>query len=493
MADPVTNVLTRRVAATPDRTAVITAETGEARSYSELDTDVSEQAAKLAGLGLENGDRLGLLADTSISTFELVLAAFRLGVQLVPLNVRNTADESSRQLTTANVDQLICSPEHVPLARSATSDRSIEPISLKPTDSVDSLNSVNQAPIGPGEWGVDETMIVMFTSGTTGTANAVPLSVRNMQWSAIASAFRLGTVPGDRWLCCLPIYHMGGLAPIFRTVLYGSTAVVLGETDSEQIAQATHRHSITGVSLVPTILHRIIESEASLSSTLRFVLLGGAPTSEELLQTCEKLGIPIHPTYGLTETASQVATATPREAFENPGTVGQPLFGTEVTIIDETGTEQETGEVGEIVVAGPTVTQGYLGSGKATFSRHGFHTGDLGYRDEAGRLWVTGRVEDRIVTGGETVHTGTVESALHDHPAVKNASVVGLADPEWGERVGAVVVSEADVEVGELQRFCNDRLADYERPRTIQIVQSLPRTSSGTVDRNAVKEILTKS
>jgi O-succinylbenzoic acid--CoA ligase len=289
---------------------------------------------------------------------------------------------------------------------------------------------------------------------------------------------------------------MGGLAPVLRSALYGTVVVIQERFDAERTPAAAREHRATGISLVPTALHRILEAGADLPRSLRFVLLGGAAADESLIAACEDRGVPVYPTYGTTETASQIATATPAEAFAHEGTVGRPLYGTEVRILDDGGNPLPAGETGEIAVAGPTVTPGYLGDDDAAFGPHGLRTGDLGYRDDEGRLFVTGRADDVIVTGGENVSASEVVATLEEHPAVRVAAVVGLDDPEWGERVAALVVTAGeagdDTAVGEegLRAFCRERLAGFKTPKTIRITDSLPRTPSGTVDREAVRKRL---
>jgi O-succinylbenzoic acid--CoA ligase len=247
----------------------------------------------------------------------------------------------------------------------------------------------------------------------------------------------------------------------------------------------------TCVSLVPTMLRRLLDSGAAHAlAALRFVLLGGAPARPDLVGTCAEHGIPVCPTYGMTETASQVATARPAEAYADPDTVGAPLLPTELTVVGDSGPVPE-GEAGEIVVRGPTVTPGYYGRPEATraaFGSHGLHTGDVG-RIEDGRLYVLNRRSDRIVTGGENVDPGTVAAAVRDHPGVADAAVVGVPDEEWGEAVAALVVPDGDPPDPEaLQSFLRDRLAGFEVPRRVAFAGSLPRTASGTVDREAVRE-----
>ncbi|WP_157971750.1 class I adenylate-forming enzyme family protein, partial [Halorussus litoreus] len=363
-------------------------------------------------------------------------------------------------------------------------------------------------PSFPAEWSRSDTQALLFTSGTTGDPKAVELTTGNFLASATASAFRLGVTPDDRWLLCLSMYHMGGLSVVLRSALYGTTVVLQEGFDAGAAVDAIAKYEVTGVSLVPTMLRRMLDvsdgasddaaNDTGLADSLRFVLLGGAPTPDDLLARCESSGVPVHPTYGMTETTSQIATARPHEAFAHRGTVGRPLLWTDVTVVGDDGSPVEPGEIGELAVSGPTVMAGYYGNPDATadaFGEYGLRTGDVGYRDEDGRLWVLNRREDRIVTGGENVHPGKVVEALREHPDVRDAAVVGLDDDEWGERIGALVVPESGASVSEkaVVDHCQGRLAGFERPRTVAFADELPRTASGTVEREAVREILRKS
>jgi O-succinylbenzoic acid--CoA ligase len=288
---------------------------------------------------------------------------------------------------------------------------------------------------------------------------------------------------------------MGGLAPVYRTTLYGAT-LVLAPTDPEDLLAAMTDHEATGVSVVPTLLSRLLDA-GLLPDSLRFVLVGGAPTPTELVERCADRSVPVCPTYGMTETASQIATAAPGEAPRHPGTVGRPLLFTDVTVVDEHGDAVPAGEPGELAVGGPTVTPGYYDDPDATaaaFSPNGLLTGDVGHRDEGGRVYVHGRADDRIVTGGQNVDPGEVAAVLRDLPGVGDAVVVGLPDEEWGERVAALLEpdpgSDADApDAATVEAHCRERLAGYKLPRVLA-VDAIPRTESGTADRDAVRERL---
>ncbi|QLG47665.1 o-succinylbenzoate--CoA ligase [Natrinema halophilum] len=497
---PTRDLLSHRASTTPNATAVIDADTDEEWTFGEFDRKVDAVTERLENVVYGPDDRLGVLMETRVAFATVYFAAMRRGVTVVPLNVRETAAELESKASRTAIDAIVCESETEALALEIAT-RPVVSVDDPEHDDVTSIRPVAEADAIPTPLERDRTHLLMFTSGTSGEPKVVRLTVGNLVASAAASAYRLGVDPDDRWLCCLPMYHMGGLAPVVRSTLYGTTAVIQRRFDPRETARVIETDDITGVSLVPTMCKRLLDAGWTPPDALRFVLLGGAPASQELIERCRERGVPVHPTYGMTETASQIATARPADAFSHPGTVGQPLGCTDVSIVDEDGTTVDAGETGEFVISGPTVTPGYLDDEEteASFGDRGLHTGDIGYRDSAGRLWILNRRSDRIVTGGENVDPGEVIEALRSHPRVENAAVVGLADEEWGERVAALVVpvsetcSDADLDAGLLLAHCDDRLAGFKQPKTIGFADELPRTASGTVDREAVRERLRRS
>ena len=490
--------LAHRARATPDATALVWAETGDEWTYAALDEAVDDLAARLAGLGIGPDDHLGMLLSTRVEAVRVVHAAMRLGATLVPLNTRLTPRELDQQADLADVTAVVCGEETEQLAVEATdAAESVPLVSLDEPqwEHVEPLSAATREPFASADWAGDDRLLLLFTSGTTGDPKAVTLTYGNVYSSAVASAFRLGVLPEDRWLVPLSLYHMGGLAPLYRSTLYGTAVVLRGEFEPGPTADDIDSYDVTGVSLVPTMLKRMLDSRGTLSDSLRFVLLGGAPAPDSLVERCRDYHVPVCPTYGMTETASQISTARTQEAVEQLGTVGQPLFGTDVTVVGEDGRPVERGELGEFVVSGPTVTPGYYRNPEATeaaFSDDGLHTGDVGYRDEAGRLYVRNRKDDRIITGGENVDPGEVVAVLREHPGIEDAAVVGLPDEEWGERVAALVVAaDDDLTAEAVEEHCRERLAGYKIPRLVDFTDELPRTASGTVERAAVREILT--
>jgi O-succinylbenzoic acid--CoA ligase len=296
---------------------------------------------------------------------------------------------------------------------------------------------------------------VIRTSGTTGEPKAVELTFANHAASALASADALGVDPGDRWLCPLPLHHVGGLNVLIRSAINHTTAVLHERFEVERVKAELESGAVTLASLVPTMLARLRAAGLRSTPGVRAIALGGGPMPAGLLDWSADAGIPVVPVYGMTETCSQVVAGSP----------GRPLRGVELRI----------GVDGEILVRGPMVAPGEV-------SPDGWlHTGDLGRLDEDGRLHVLGRLKELIVTGGENVAPLEVERALLAHPAVTDAAVVGLTDPDWGEAVTAFVVLREPA--GDLRDWCRERLDPFKVPKAIHAVDELPRNSGGKVVR----------
>jgi len=485
---PRQDLLRHRAATTPDRPALVDTATDTHHDVAALDDRAGQLAAALTD-AVDPGDRVAVLATPGAAFVETFWAIARLGAAVVPLNPDRPPAGISDRLRRAGVTAVVCDAATAGTAVAATDEPiyALEPVTQ---DRIKQLApGTGRAP--PATRDPGDELLVLYTSGTTGDPKGVRLTDANLLASALGSALRLGVDPQDRWLACLPVYHMGGIAPIVRTVVYGTTLVVQPSFDVEATAAIIADADVTGVSMVPTMLRRLLDADWRPPTHLSTVLLGGAPAGEPLIERALAAAVPVHPTYGLTEAASQVTTARPTDLDTNPSTVGHPLLVTDVTIVDEDGGVCAPGEIGEIVVDGPTVAPAYLDreTTDTAYGDRGLHTGDLGSRDADGRVTIHGRLDDLLTTGGETVAPATVVAALHRHPGVAAAAVVGLDDPEWGDRVAALVVptADADLTAAALRDHCRDHLAGFECPQTIGFADALPRTASGTVDREAVR------
>lgn len=496
-----TDWLRARSSATPAAIALIDCTSGSGEgswSFKTLDQLVDQLCRKLIGRGVLKGSHVAIALSNSLSYVSHIFALARIGACLVPINTRLTANEISQQVARADCAFLIMN------ASTASINLQLSPfvaevilIPDKPDDFVAWLNGEPVIPymIDEPTPGLSEIQSIMFTSGTTGRQKGAMLSFANHYWSAIASAFRIGVLPTDRWLLSLPLYHVGGLAIVFRSCLYGTAIVLHDGFEIRKVLDSLRNQSISLVSLVPTMLYRLLHENLTASDdpSLRAILLGGAAASSHLLKAASQAGLPVALTYGLTEAASQVATSSLDQTTHKPGTVGRAQLFTAVKIASDDGRITQPGEIGDILVSGPTVMAGYYNDAQATAAalrNNWLITGDLGYLDEDGDLWIVDRREDLIVSGGENVYPAEVEAVLKNHPAVADACIVGIPDEEWGRRVVAVVIPNPGntVTVSELMEYCRQHIAGFKKPREIRLTDELPRTSSGKIKRNVVAE-----
>ena len=461
----------------PDRFAIIFDDV----FYTYRDIDMAVDllcTALLADYGLLFGRSVAVFLPSNLDYVILIHALVRLGAIVVPLNTKLSASELTKQ--TAQCDFLL----DVSTLRSKAESGFV-------------VNDYTKKSLGKKDenlttFDLNRPFARIFTSGTSGQPKAAELSLNAIYHSAIASVLRIGHQPTDKWLCTLPLYHVGGLSIIMRAALYGTCVILQNGFDLEAVNHALDTQGVTLASFVPTMLYRLMEARVTPPPHLRLVLLGGAAATPELVERAHAAGFPIATTYGLTEAASQVCTQLPDDTRRKPGSVGKPLPFTNLRVIDKNDSDMALGEVGEIIVNSPTLMTGYVDNPEATAKtlRDGWlYTGDLGYLDEDGDLWLVQRRSDLIISGGENVYPAEVEAALKSHPSVRDAVVVGLAHPEWGQQVAAVVVLRPGhvLITDELTTYLRTRLAGYKLPRFIKFMDALPLTASGKIERHAVQ------
>jgi O-succinylbenzoic acid--CoA ligase len=417
--------------ARPDHVAV---EAPDGRlTYADLDERADIAARRLAALGVAEGGRVATTLSPSTDFAALLHGAARIGAALVPLNTRLTAEQQSAQAAAVAADVVVDAPLD-------GMEAAIEP----------------RREIDPGA-----VYTVLFTSGTEGEPKPVELTAGNLDAAAAGSAAVFGSDPGDRWLSPLPLFHVAGLSILTRCARNATTAVLHDRFDLAVVLEALTAGDVSLISLVPTQLRRLRDAGLTDAPALRALLLGGGPIPPDLVDWARETGLPVRCTYGMTETASQVAVT---DAWESAAT---PLPEAEIEIAAD----------GEILVRGPMVAPGAL-SGDGWL-----HTGDVGSIDRHGRLHVEGRIKELIVTGGEKVAPAAVEAVLAAHPAVADVGVAGTPDPDWGEAVTAYVVERGAVSDYDLLAFCRERLAGYQVPKRIVRVTALPRNAGGKLIR----------
>jgi O-succinylbenzoic acid--CoA ligase len=436
--------LQRAARSAPTLTALATPDAQ--MSYAELLGAARSGAEELAERGARAGERVAIALEPGIEFAVALHACFQLGTVAVPIDLRLIPSERERLLAGASV--VIDRPLREP-SSSACGSRTLERQSLLERLDMDEDEAIHD---------LDAVCAVIHTSGTTSAPRAVELTYGNFLWSALGSAVALGVDPRERWLCALPLSHVGGLSILVRSAVYVTTAHVHERFDTDRVLAALREDRITLVSLVSTTLARLLDAGLRDPPHLRCALTGGGPVPSALIERAQEAGVPVVATYGLTEACSQVTTG------------GPPLFCTQVVI----------GGDSEIMVAGPTVARSALAADGL------LHTGDLGWIDGECFLHVSGRKADTIVSGGENVAPSEVEAVLEACPGVLEAAVVGREDPEWGEAVTAIVVvaPEASVEEGAVREHCAARLAPFKVPKRVDLVTApLPRTGSGKLLR----------
>ena len=323
-----------------------------------------------------------------------------------------------------------------------------------------------------------DAVLAIATSGSSGASRLVPLTMTNLTASVTASRERLATHAGDRWLACLPLDHIGGLSVLYRSFEAGGAAVVARFDGA--IPELVDRAEPTVASLVPTLVHRLLDSDLDALARIRTVLVGGARLPWKLVERSQAAGVHLTPTYGSTETASQVATIAPGDHVRHPGDVGHPLNGFTVRV-----SEPDATGAGRLTVDGPAVFAGYLGDAPRTGA---FLTNDVGMCDADGRLTIIGRSDDVVITGGMNVSTSKVEDAIARIDGVVSVVVVGVTDEEWGTAIAALVDSERSAEV--LRAEAAEVLEPHEVPQRLEIGE-VPLLSNGKPDRIVISTMFT--
>ncbi|WP_257351246.1 o-succinylbenzoate--CoA ligase [Pseudalkalibacillus decolorationis] len=478
------NWLSQRAYITPNRTALVYE--GMEWTYEELDHSARELAKKLSTHGVKQGKHVGFLMDNTPDTVILIHAIHYLSAVLIPLNKRLSIRELSYQLGDSDADWLIVDQHHTSIAEQLPFNHVlfIEDVKRTRIEDIELFDTIN----------LDDLHSIIYTSGTTGYAKGVMLTYGNHWWSATGSALNLGIQEDDRWLCCVPLFHVSGLSIVMRSVMYGTAMVLHASFDPVKFNISIHEERITIASVVTVMLSKVLglESELPYPSSFRCMLLGGGPAPLPLLETCKAKDIPVYQTYGLSESSSQIVTLAPEDSLRKLGSAGKPLFPSQIKIVTED--HVNTGE-GEIFIKGPNVTTGYYKKeavNNERFNDGWLATGDIGYLDEEGFLYVLDRRNDLFISGGENVYPAEVEACLIGHEDVAEAGVIGIDDKKWGKTPAAFIVLMDGTNTTEhdFVGYCEKRLAKYKVPSRVQFVDALPRNASNKLLRRELHRLL---
>jgi len=465
----------------------------------EFNNRVNQLARALQGKGVQKGDRVaGLLANGN-EFLEILFACSKLGVIMVPLNFRLASPELEYILKDSDPKLFFYSPEFLPTV-SALREKTPgiqEYISERPGGAPGDAEYgswISAYPVEEPEVREEVTLedpqFIMYTSGTTGRPKGAVLTHGNTQWNAINGIVLYGITKQHVGLTSAPMFHIGGLSASATPTLYvGGRLVIQRFFNPAETLKLIEKEKVNGMFGIPVMFQLMALvpefSSADLSSIHHF-LAGGAPCPKSLIEIYLKKGVVFNQGYGLTETAPGASALRSEEAERKLGSAGKPMFHLDLCVVDDRDQTLPPMEMGEVVLRGPNVFKEYWNLPKETAEakRGGwFHTGDMGYLDEEGYLWLVDRKKDMYISGGENVYPAEVEDVIYKMPQVKEVGVIGMPDPKWGEVGMAVVVTKPGMSLTdqEVLTFCQGKLAKYKIPKKVIFAEALPRTATGKV------------
>ncbi|MGV9866206.1 acyl-CoA synthetase [Rhodococcus koreensis] len=498
----------RSAARFPDKLAVVHRDVR--LTFAEFDAVIDRVAAALHAEGLTRGDRLALLSHNCWQYPVLNFATARLGVVLVPINFMLTGGEIGYILDDCAADAFVVEDALVPVAETALAEskgsvrvRAAIPLAGAgvPDGWVSMAGWTDGEFASPPEVFVadDDVVRIMYTSGTESRPKGAMLTSRSLMWQYISCIVTGGMSSDDVEVHALPLYHCAQLDNFLSTDIYlGATSIIVDGPDPRVLLRTIETERVTNLFCPPTVWISLLQSPEFENTDLRSLrkgYYGASPLPLEILREMNRRlpGIRLWNFYGQTEMASLATALGPEDQETRGGSAGKPALNVETRIVDDRNLPLPAGEVGEIVHRSPHATVGYLGQPEKTaeaFAGGWFHSGDLGYLDEDGYLWVVDRKKDMIKTGGENVATREVEETLYELDGVGEAAVFAVPHPRWIEAVAAVVVPSAGVELDEkdVVEHCRARLAGYKVPKYVIVADSLPKNPSGKILKRVLRD-----
>lgn len=483
--------ISSRTRLTPNKMALMDVTNDTSLTYSELNERANKWSTFFAEKGIEKGDRVTLLASNQKEVFEIMFACGKLGAIFVPLNWRLSVDELNYILEDCNPKLLLYN------------EKFSETVShLKNVKNNFALRDIIQSDIRisqPFDILLTETdpWLMIYTGGTTGKPKGVILSHQSIIWNAINTIISWGLTSEEVTLNYLPLFHTGGINALSVPILMNGGTVVIGDQfHAEEAVHYLNKYKCTIALFVPTMYHMMVGTKGFQASTfpsMKVFLSGAAPCPLSIYEKFFAKRLPFKEGYGLTEAGPNNFFISPNDAIWKKGSVGKPMAFNQIKLIKIDGTEAGTDEVGEILIRGKHAFKEYWNNPIETAEawKDGWlYSGDLGKKDRDGYYYIVGRKKDMIITGGENVYPLEIEHWLCEHPDVDEASVVGLSDEKWGERVTAFIVLKTD-RIGKeevLKIHCSQKLAKYKIPKEFVFLQELPKTHVGKIDKKYLKE-----
>jgi fatty-acyl-CoA synthase len=501
------DLLSKRAELTPDRLAVVELETGRRFSYAELNVRANQLANFMTEkLGVHKGDRVSIIARNSIVYIDLFYGLAKIGAIFAPFNWRLTARELAYVINDLEPKVLICEPEFTGTLAEMRSDIQIEHILALRGAEIDAAmpyeDEVVQAPVDePSRPPLDaETpYCILYTSGTTGYPKGAILPHRHILWNCINTVISWGLTENDVSPVYTPLFHAGGLFAFLTPLLYAGGRIILArDFDPTESLKWILKERCTVILGVPTLFQMWMESpyfkEADFSH-VHFFISGGAHCPPQLMKAWRKeKNIIFRQGYGLTEVGPNCFSMTDEDSVPKTGSVGKPIFHSKMRIVDpDHGIDLPANQSGELLISGPHVCSGYWRNPEATANSlvdGWLHTGDMAHKDEDGFYYIDGRYKDMIKSGGENIYAAEVESVFRNHPAVRDAALIGKPDGKWGE-VGLMVVvlkEGQQVTPDQLKEFCANSLARFKIPKEVVFCDELPYSAYGKVEKSKLKE-----
>lgn len=426
--------LKQLAATSPNASAVISGSTN--LTYAELYDDVMVKAAECKSIEITAGKPVLVPAEFNIEFVKSVLALWEVGAVPVPVN----PDLTEEEITTIE----------------------------------------SELP----SWLDNETALIMFTSGTSGIPKGVQLTFNNLYAGVIMLNNFMQISKGDTWLASLPFNHIGGFSIITRPLITEGRLIIPNNNGTESLSKAISKYAPSFISLVPTMLKRLMDTDVTPPGSLKATFIGGAKSDNNLLLKANKLGWEIHKVYGATETCAMVTILPPDDLQNKTESVGKPFEGTIISIDEENHNE--------IVIEGRSIAKGYINSTDDSIKKNIYHTNDKGFIDNEGYLYLLGRIDDMIITGGKNIDSYEVEMVLLSVEGISEVYVFPMDDEEWGQSVNAAVtVSEESITESGIKKTLKKKLSSYKVPKRIFILETFPKTDIGKIDKSALMELVT--